>query len=101
MYIDFSKQPYIMITIESWDYMVIRQPDDGFRVWHQVTPADGGYGTQVDILLPADYFRTHSAKQFYAYIAPMQNFRPRPACLDKQGEIRELTQRLRSMGWVD
>jgi hypothetical protein len=46
--------------------------DGSFRLWHHVTPADGGYGREVDIMLPADYFKKNSARDFYEQIAPLQ-----------------------------
>jgi hypothetical protein len=72
LYLKKKGGKYMMISIASWDYMLTRNPDGSFRLWHHVTPADGGYGREVDIMLPADYFKKNSARDFYEQIAPLQ-----------------------------
>lgn len=96
---DSQGQPYLWITIDAFDYMLIRQNDSRFRVWHHITPADGGYGREVDLQLPADYFHTHTAAQFYDHVAalqqPMRTPPSRAECL------RALTAQLKEAGWLD
>lgn len=95
----FYGQPYMMICVESWDYMLILQQDQRFRLWHHVTPADGGYGREVDLYLPGDYFKSHTVKQFYEMVAQQQTFHPKNE--DKRESIRILTEQLHSAGWLD
>ena len=90
--------PYMMILIGAFDYMLIRLGDGRFRVWHHVTPADGGYGREVDFLLPADYFRTHRVEEFYDHVASMQ---ARMATEPSRAEnLRALKRQLTDAGWL-
>lgn len=94
----FYGQPFIKILIDMWDYMMILQDDHQFHVWHHVTPADGGYGREVNLYLPADYFKKHTVKQFYETVAQMQTLHPKN--VDKRQEIKDLTAQLRDAGWI-
>lgn len=89
----------MLICIEHWKYLMFRQADGQFRVWHHVTPADAGYGTEVEVHLPGDYFRNHSVKKFYEYIAGQQHCHP--GSCDKQAEIKTLKAQLTEAGWLD
>ena len=80
------------IKIELWDYLVEEVPNQGLMVWHHVTPADGGYGQEVDMVLPYKYFQTHSAEEFWKTIAA-QNTSPAPEFVDRATEV----QRIRDM----
>ena len=91
----------MLITIENWDYLLTREPDNRFRVWHHVTPADACYGTEVDVYLSADYFQKHSVKKFHEHIAQQQNCRPHAQAFDKRQEIKSLTQQLRGASWLE
>lgn len=91
----------MLIYIENWNYLLTREADNRFRVWHHITPADACYGTEVDVHLPADYFQNHSVKRFYEHISQQQNCRPRPQVFDKHQEIKDLTAQLRGAGWLD
>ena len=91
----------MLICIENWRYLLNREADNQLRVRHHVTPADAGYGTEVDVLLPADYFQNHSVKKFYEHIAQQQNCRPRAQVFDKRQEIKDLTAQLLAAGLTD
>ena len=91
----------MLIYIENWDYLLTREADKRFRVWHHITPADACYGTEVDVYLPDDYFQTHSVKRFYEHIAQQQHCRPSSKCFDKHQEMKDLTAQLREAGWID
>ena len=88
----------MVIAIELWKYVLTLEADGRFRVRHQITPADAGYGTEVDIHLPADYFDTHSVKKFYEHVAPMQHCRPRKDLIDKNAEIAAIKAQLAKVG---
>ena len=90
--------PGISIEIQRWDYRLIRESDGRFYLWRTVTPADGGYSADVRVYFEADYFETHSVKQFYNCVANM-NSKPRPELVDKKKEMEDLTQALRKIGW--
>lgn len=90
----------MVIHIETWIYMLTREKGGRFRLWHHVTPADGGYGTEVDIYLPADYFQTHSVKTFYEFVTT-KHCRPDPKYVDKSAQLKELTKQLQAAGWLD
>ena len=90
----------MMIRIETWSYMLTREKDGQFRLWHHVSPADGGYGVEVDMHLPADYFQTHSVKKFYEFVTT-KHCSPDPRSVDKRAQIKELTKQLHAAGWLD
>lgn len=59
----------IPIRIASWDHYFRKLDDGSFTVWHHNTIADAGYGTEVFVKLPADYFLNHSISEFYDSVA--------------------------------
>jgi len=91
----------MFIYIEVWDYLLTKEPDGRFLVWHHISPEDGGYGTEVEVYLSADYFQKHSVKKFYEFIACKQNCRPVGQSFDKQQQIKTITEKLRRAGWID
>ena len=89
----------VYIRIENWTYRLTREEDGRFRLWHHVNPADGGYGVELDMHLPADYFRTHSVQEFYKFVTT-KHCSPDPRYVDKSAEIKELRKQLRAQGWL-
>lgn len=89
----------MLISIDGWDYLMSREPDGRFYVWHHVTPADAGYGTEVKVYLPSDYFRSNTVEEFYDDIAGNQSCRPLSS--HKQQEIEKLKAQLAEEGWLD
>lgn len=89
----------ITITVQNWTYILRREKDDRFFLWHHVTPADGGYGVEVEKYLPANYFETHSVKKFYEYVSGLMP-KPRPEAVDKHAELKALKQQLCTAGWI-
>ena len=88
----------MLLMIEGWDYLVDREPDGRFLIWHHVSPADAGYGTEIRYHLPADYLKNHSVKEFYERLAAAQMCRPLSS--DKRSEIAALEKKLRAAGWI-
>ena len=97
MFFSPNTQPYI--RIENWSYRLTREEDGRLRRWHHVTPADDGYGAEVDLHLPADYFQTHSVKDFYRFVTT-KHCSPAPQYVDKAAEIKELKKQFREQGWL-
>ena len=89
----------INIGVQNWRYQLDREPDGRFRLRHHVTPSDGGYGMEVDLLLEKDYFRTHSVNEFYDFVSG-QMAKPDPKYMDKKQELRDLKQKLQDQGWL-
>ena len=88
----------LSIRIDNWDYMLFKNRNGrGYNVWHQVTPADGGYGTQVNVTLPETYFKEHTVEEFFRFIASQQVFNRGGT----EEELRILESQLRNAGWID
>ena len=79
----------MLITIEGWKYLVELTSDRKIRVRHVVTPEDGGYGQNVDVLLSAEYLRTHTVDEFYDDIAS-ENTHPAPEFIHREQEIEAI-----------
>ena len=79
----------MLITIEGWEYSLELTSDRKIRVRHVVTPADGGYGRNVDVLLSAEYLRTHTVEEFYDDIAS-ENTHPAPEYIHREQEIEAI-----------
>ncbi|MBE5775511.1 MAG: hypothetical protein E7337_16565 [Clostridiales bacterium] len=79
----------MLITIEGWKYLLELTSDRMIRVRHVVTPADGGYGRNVDVLLSAEYLRTHTIEEFYDDIAS-ENTHPAPEYIHREQEIEAI-----------
>ena len=87
----------ISIYVQQWIYHLETTPK-GLHLSRTATPADGGYGATVDEYLPADYFATHSAEQFYAYVAGKA-----ACCLnstEEQVEREQLKKQLHNTGLI-
>ena len=85
------------IVIEGWDYLVEEQPNRGIFVWHHVTPRDGGYGQEVNLILPYEYFQTHNVEEFWEEIAS-KNTHPSPEFFNKPKELRKVREMLEYFG---
>ncbi len=94
-----SRGPSIFIKIETWDYMLTNIGTIGFELWHHVTPEDGGYGTEVRLNFPADYFKTHTVEDLYNSPTSM-HMRPTPNSFNREKEIETLKNALKSLGWL-
>ena len=94
---DFSNT--IFFTVENWSYSLSRESDSRFLLIHHVTPADGGYGVEVERYLPKDYFAAHSVKEFYKSVT-QGHCSPDPKWVDKQAELKRLKELLESKGWI-
>jgi len=58
----------MFVKIEGWDYSITKHGNSGIRIWHHVTPDDGGYGTEVDFTISDDYFMSHTVEDLYREI---------------------------------
>lgn len=90
---------YLFIKVEIWDYRLEKEKDGRFFLWHHVTPADGGYGVETQLYLPADYFKTHTVKEFYEMVCD-GHCRPRPDLFNKAEQIKTIKQQLKDAGWL-
>lgn len=89
----------MFIMIELWDYLLIRETDGRFLLEHCVTPRDGSYGVEVHKYLPADYFQTHSVKEFYEMVCD-GHCNPRPDLYNKAEQMKIIKQQLKDAGWI-
>ncbi|MBQ2956407.1 MAG: hypothetical protein IJE08_08090 [Clostridia bacterium] len=89
----------VRAKIEDWDYL-IEMKDGKLSVWHHVTRADGGYGTEVKLSFPADYVKKYGVSKLWSAVAPAQNCRPGEGCFDRLAEEKELTEQFRARGWI-
>ena len=55
------------IIVERWEYLCWKCENGSFAIWHHITPSDGGYGCEVSLGLPSDYFHTHTVEELYDY----------------------------------
>lgn len=63
----------VMTDIGGWNYMVTLKYN-GVEIWHHVTPADGGYGADVKMLVPFDDFLTRTVEEICGEVASCQVF---------------------------
>lgn len=87
----------MFVTIQSWDYLIQKEGSSGFSIWHHVTPADGGYGTEVRKLFPMDYMERCSVGSLYDQICGL-HVSPSPQYYDRERELERLEYALRSIG---
>ena len=91
--------PSVLIYIEHWNYVVNASDGGKIRVFHHVTPSDGGYGQEVDLAFDAEYFRTHTVEEFYEDVAK-KNTSPHPAFVDREAELAAIRREFRDTGWL-
>ena len=86
---------HMFICVQQWIYSLATTPK-GLNLYRTATPADAGYGATVDEYLPPDYFSSHSAEEFYEYVAGKA-----ARCLfgeEAEAEKRALREQLRRAG---
>ena len=89
------------VFVKHWHYLCWKYDDGTIAVWHHVTPIDGCYGSEVELELPSNYFRKHTAEQFYEFIASNSTCcEPSPWVFDKEKEIEFMFQQLKNEKWI-
>ncbi|MBE7018870.1 MAG: VWA domain-containing protein [Ruminococcaceae bacterium] len=85
----------MFVKIEGWDYSITKHGNSGIRIWHHVTPDDGGYGTEVDFTISDDYFMSHTVEDLYREIC-RRHLSP-SMYIDRQSEIACLKLHLKGL----
>ncbi len=80
----------MFVKIQSWDYMLTNNGNGTFTIWHHVTPADGGYGTEVRENFKIGQYNKDSVGQLYSYISSL-HLSPSERFYSSIQEIKALT----------
>lgn len=87
----------MFVSIQDWTYMLTNDGNGRFTLWHHVTPADGGYGTEVKETFKIGHYSKDTVGQLYHYIASL-HMSPSEAYYDQKREVEALTNAMESLG---
>lgn len=85
------------VRIQDWDYLITDNGNGYFTVWHHVTPADGGYGTEVKQKFRIGRFTRDNIGLLYSHISALHQS-PQPSYYNEKEETEALIREMERLG---